>query len=426
MSEQKAGGEPAVSTPESGSSKVDQTPDGGAGRLREIFRSDHPAILTILAIFAAVVIGSILIIASDQATRTAAGYFTAAPMDTISAAWHAVSGAYVAIFEGSILNPSSLSSGNATTIFGPISETIVSATPLIFAGLSVTLAFRAGLFNIGAQGQILLAAIFAGYVGFSWHLPVVLHVIVAVLAGILGGALWAGLAGVLKAKTGAHEVITTIMLNYVALGLIQYLLGVHGFQAKPYNQAISPAVDHNAMYPHLLGSALRANVAFLVAIAATVAVAWLLNRSTFGFRLRTVGANQDAARTAGISISSVYIVVMLIVGALAGLAGSAQVLGTSPQVTSDIDAGVGFDAITVSLLGRGSPIGTFWAGMLFGALRAGSVQLLASTNTPSDLVQVLQALIVLFIAAPGLVRLIFRLRRSGGGQTAVVAKGWNG
>ena len=245
VSEQKAGGEPAVSTPESGST-VDQTPDGGAGRLREVFRSDHPAILTLLAIVAAVVIGSILIIASDQATRTAASYFTAAPMDTISAAWHAVSGAYVAIFQGSILNPSSLSSGNAATIFGPISETIVSATPLIFAGLSVTLAFRAGLFNIGAQGQILLAAIFAGYVGFSWHLPVVLHVIVAVLAGILGGALWAGLAGFLKAKTGAHEVITTIMLNYVALNLIQYLLGVHGFQAKPYNQAISPPVDHNA------------------------------------------------------------------------------------------------------------------------------------------------------------------------------------
>lgn len=401
---------------------------GGAGRInvREIFRSDHPAVLTILAIIAAVVIGSLLIIVSDEPTRAAASYFTASPMDTLSAAWDAVSSAYIALFQGSVLNPSSLSSGSFTTIFGPLSETIVSATPLILAGLSVTLAFRAGLFNIGAQGQILLAAIFAGYVGFSWHLPIVLHVIVAILAGVLGGALWAGIAGVLKAKTGAHEVITTIMLNYVALGLIQFLLSVHGFQAKPYNQAIATPVDGTARYPHLLGDGLRANVSFLVAIAATVGVAWLLKRSTFGFRVRAVGANQDAARTAGISISRVYIVVMLIVGALAGLAGSAQVLGTQPQVTADIDAGIGFDAITVALLGRGSAMGTFWAGMLFGALRAGSVQLLASTSTPSDLVQVLQALIVLFIAAPGLVRLIFRLRATDSGDSAVMAKGWNG
>lgn len=402
-----------------------QEPDA-TSKVREIFRSDHPAVLTLLAIVAAVILGSLLIVVSDEPTRAAAKYFTAAPMDTLSAAWRAVSSAYAAIFKGSILNPSSLSSGSLTTILGPISETIVSATPLILAGLSVTLAFRAGLFNIGAQGQILVAAIFAGYVGFTWDLPIGLHLVVSVLAGVLGGALWAGLAGLLKAKTGAHEVITTIMLNYVALGLIQFLLGVRGFQAKPYNQAIATPVDQSAMYPHLFGSTLRANVAFLVAIAAVAGVGWLLKSSTFGFRIRAVGANQDAARTAGISISKVYIGVMVIVGGLAGLAGTAQVLGTSPQVTADIDAGIGFDAITVALLGRGSAIGTFWAGMLFGALRAGSVQLLASTSTPPDLVQVLQALIVLFIAAPGLVRLVFRLKGASGGGTAVAAKGWNG
>ncbi|XAS77670.1 ABC transporter permease [Dermatophilaceae bacterium Sec6.4] len=419
--------EPAPQVVPPADNQQDEAPQGGQRfSVREIFRSDHPALVTILAIFAAVVIGSLLIVVSDEPTRAAASYFTAAPMDTLSAAWHAVSGAYVALFQGSILNPSSLSSGSLTTILGPISETIVSATPLILAGLSVTLAFRAGLFNIGAQGQILVAAIFAGYVGFSWHLPVVLHVIVAIIAGVVGGAIWAGIAGVLKAKTGAHEVITTIMLNYVALGLIQFLLSVHGFQAKPYTQAIATPVDGTARYPHLLGDSLRANTSFLIAIAATIGVAWLLRRSTFGFRVRAVGANQDAARTAGISISRVYIGVMLLVGALAGLAGSAQVLGTQPQVTADIDAGIGFDAITVALLGRGSASGTFWAGMLFGALRAGSVQLLASTSTPADLVQVLQALIVLFIAAPGLVRLIFRLRATDGGDSAVLAKGWNG
>jgi simple sugar transport system permease protein len=371
-------------------------------------------------------VGAVLIAVSDEKTRGALGYFFAYPWDAFTYGWQAVSSAYVALFEGAIVDPSALASGDLTRILNPISETLLNATPLICAGLSVGLAFRAGLFNIGAQGQIILAAIFAGYVGFAVHLPIVLHVIVAVLAGIVGGAIWGGIAGWLKARTGAHEVISTIMMNYVALYLLAYLLSVPGFQAPPYGQAISNNVLSTARLPHLLGGGLRLHFGLLLALAAAAGVAWLLQRSTLGFRLRAVGANAAAARTAGMGVESSYTIVMIIAGGLAGLAGVSQILGTNNAVTQDIDAGYGFDAITVALLGRANPWGTVLAGILFGALRAGGVTMQAQTGTPIDLVTVVQALIVLFIAAPQLIRSIFRLRAERGGVGQALAKGWNG
>ena len=401
------------------------TPPPGHGRARRVIHGDNPVVLTALALVLAGAIGAVLIALGDQATRAAAKYFFAAPLDTLTAAGRAVTSAYVALFEGSILDPSSLGSGSLSTILGPLSETLVNATPLILGGLSVALAFRAGLFNIGGQGQIIIGAVCAAYVGFAWHLPVVLHVIVALIAGTLGGAVWGGVAGWLKARTGAHEVITTIMLNYIAFNLLAFLLGLRGFQAPPFGQAISNPVDSSARLPRLLGADLRVHAGLLIALAAAVGTWWLLDRSTLGFRLRAVGANQNAARTAGMHVGRSYISVMLIAGGLCGLAGCAQILGTNPAVTQDIDAGIGFDAITVALLGRGNPGGTVWAGLLFGALRSGGVTMLSVTGTPVDLVQVVQALIVMFIAAPALVQAVFRVRTSGGvGQ--ILAKGWNG
>ncbi|NHN56544.1 ABC transporter permease [Calidifontibacter sp. DB0510] len=403
---------------------ANQTLDQAADRpgIGTMLRSDHPFVVTVLAVISAMIVGAILIIASDGPTRQAIGYFFQAPLDTFNAAGWAVRDAYVALFEGSIYNPGG---GQA---LAPLSETLVYATPLILAGLSVTLAFRAGLFNIGAQGQILMSAALAGYIGFAWHLPWAVHIIVAILGGVIGGAIWAAIAGALKARTGAHEVITTIMLNYIAVNFVNYLLGVTWFQAPPYNQAVSRTVEGNARFWPLFGADLRVNFSFILAIAATAFVWWLLKYGTFGFRVRAVGANQNASRTAGISVSSTYIWVMVLVGALSGLAGVAQILGSANnyQVTASVDAGVGFTAITVALLGRGTAWGTFWAGLLFGALTAGSGQLQVATTTPPDLVQVLQALVVLFIAAPGLIRLIFRLRRSDSSGSAVLAKGWNG
>jgi ABC-type uncharacterized transport system permease subunit len=381
-------------------------------------------LVTLLAFVAAMFIGAILIAVSDQATRDSASYFFQYPWDTFTNAGKAVGNAYTALFEGAIYNPKIAANHTLAGYLGPLSETLVNATPLILGGLSVGLAFRAGLFNIGGQGQIILGAIFAGYVGFHWHLPAGIHVIAAILAGVLGGALWGGLTGWLKARTGAHEVITTIMLNYVAFYILAYLLSVKGFQAPPYGQAISNPIDDNAKLFPLLGSTLRVHAGLFLALLAAGFTWWLLKHSTLGFRLRAVGANPFAARTAGMSVERSYTTVMLISGGLAGLAGVSQILGTNTQVTQDIDAGIGFDAITVALLGRANPLGIVFAGLLFGALHAGGSQM--QTYTPIDLVQVIQSLIVLFIAAPAVIRAIFRLKVSTGGVGGELAKGWNG
>nr|WP_281372967.1 ABC transporter permease [Kineococcus aurantiacus] len=307
----------------------------------------------------------------------------------------------------------------------PISETLVNATPLVLAGLAVALAFRVGLFNIGAQGQIIVGAVAAAWVGFALDLPVVLHLLVALVAGVAGGLVWGGVVGLLKARTGAHEVITTIMLNYVAVNLLTYLLSVHGFQRAPYTQAISEQVAGTAVLPKLLGSSLRVNLGLLLAVLAAVFVWWLFDRSRLGFRLRAVGANPDAARTAGMDVGRLQVVSMALAGGLAGLAGATQVLGVTGSVTGSVAGNIGFDAITVALLGRNNPYGIIAAGLLFGGMRAGAVQMQSVTGVPVDLVGVLQALVVLFIAAPALVRAVFRLRSGGGaGVGSELAGGW--
>ncbi|MEP6814378.1 MAG: ABC transporter permease [Marmoricola sp.] len=411
-------------TPGTGTATPEPPPAPAAKPTAASGRWFDTIVVTLLAFVAAMAIGAILIAVSDQATRDSASYFFSYPWDTFTSAGSAIGNAYTALFEGAIYNPHIAANHTLAGYLGPLSETLVNATPLILGGLSVGLAFRAGLFNIGGQGQIILGAIFAGFVGFHWHLPVVVHVLVAIAAGILGGALWGGLAGWLKARTGAHEVITTIMLNYVAFYLLAYLLSVKGFQAPPYGQAISNPVDGNAKLFPLLGSTLRVLAGLFLALLAAAFIWWLLKYSTLGFRLRAVGANPFAARTAGMSVERSYTTVMLVSGGLAGLAGVSQILGTNAQVTQDIDAGIGFDAITVALLGRANAVGIVFAGLLFGALHAGGTQM--QTFTPIDLVQVIQSLIVLFIAAPAVIRAIFRLRVSTDGVGGELAKGWNG
>jgi len=369
-------------------------------------------LVSLSAIVLALLVGAILIIVGDDDVKTAVGYFGAAPMDTISAALSAVGEAYKALAVGAIGG------------IDPISESLTQATPLICGGLAVSLAFRTGLFNIGAQGQLIMGAVLAGYVGFAWHLPPVLHLIVAIVAGLIGGAIWGGVVGLLKARTGAHEVIVTIMLNYVAIYLLQWLLTTSTFQRPGRADPISPVVDKNAQYPQFGDT--RLHVGFLLALVAAVFVWWLLNKSTVGFELRAVGANADASRTAGMSVGRAYVIAMVVAGALAGLAGTQQVLGTDLPLTDGVAASVGFDAITVALLGRGTPLGTVLAGLLFGALNAGGLQMQLITQTPLTLTTVLQATIVLFVAAPALVRSVFRFLPKDRGSGAILAKGWNG
>lgn len=379
-------------------------------------------VLTALSVLLALIVGAVLIAFADPDVQDAAGYFFARPADMLSAVASSVGEAYAALFQGAIVD---LGASTVTTALRPLTESLVFAAPLIAAGLAVGLAFRSGLFNIGAEGQIILGAIGAAYVGFAWHLPLGVHVLLAVLAAVLLGAAWGAIPGALKARTGAHEVITTIMLNYIARYLLAFLLSTAAFQRPGRNDPISPQVDETAQLPLLLGSWSRLHAGLVLAVLAAVGVWWLLNRSTLGFKLRAVGSNPSAARTAGIRVGAMTFTAMALAGGLAGLAGAFQILGTEKALTGGISAGIGFDAITVALLGRGNPFGIVAAGFLFGALRAGGVTMQARTGTPIDIVFVVQSLIVLFIAAPPLVRSIFRIRAGDGVGSMQISKGWN-
>ncbi|UPL13162.1 ABC transporter permease [Microbacterium galbinum] len=370
------------------------------------------AIISVLAVLIAVVVGSIMIAATNEEVQETAGYFFARPGDMIAAVWQAVSGAYAALFRGAIYN---FNADDFATGIRPLTETLKFATPLIAAGLGVGLAFRAGLFNIGGQGQMLMAAAAGGYVATQIDMPFPLHLIAAVIAGMVAAALWAGIAGLLKARTGAHEVITTIMLNHIAFYLLAWMLATQGILQAPgsSNPKTAPMPD-SAVLPSLLGDSYKLHWGFVVALAAVAFTWWLLERSSLGFRFRAVGENPAAARVAGIDVGKMYFVVMLIAGALIGIAGISQILGTETSgFGGSIDAGIGFDAITVALLGRSSPIGILGAGLLFGAFKTGGFTMQSSQGIPIEIVLVVQSLIVLFIAAPPLVRAMFGLPQPG-------------
>ena len=369
-----------------------------------------PTVRTSLAaVVLALLVGALLIIFSTPRVIESLGYFFSYPWDFFKFAGIAVWDGYTALARGS------LGSWNS------IERTLERAAPLICAGLGVSLAFRSGLFNIGAQGQMLLGAIVAGYVGFHYDLAPGLHLLVALVGAIAAGALWGGIAGWLKAVTGAHEVISTIMLNYVARFLMIYLLAKETFQRPNSNDRLSPAPADSATFPEIFG----VHTGVLLAFVAALVVWWLLERSTLGFEMRAVGANPSAAGTAGMNVQRTYFIAMSLAGALAGLAAAMVILGQQNSLTENVAGTVGFDAITVALLGRATPLGTVIAGLLFGALSAGGLAMQAAAGVPPELAQVLQALIVLFVAAPALVRGILRIRTTDDGGT-VMAKGWGG
>jgi simple sugar transport system permease protein len=395
--------------------------------------SANAVVVTLLAVVLALLVGAVLIIVSDESVRSTYTYFFARPGDALRASWETVSDAYATLFRGSILDPAAVGraldgTGTWATVLRPISETLTSAAPLVFTGLAFALAFRGGLFNIGVQGQAILGAITAGLAGFLLPLPVAVLLVVALLAGALGGAAWGFIPGFLKARTGAHEVISTIMLNSVAGIFIGWVI-LQSWAEDPERQdPISQRVDDAARLPRLLSwldGGLRVHLGILLAVAAVAGVAFLLNSASFGFELRAVGLNPNAARAAGMSITSTYVLLMAIAGGLAGLGGATVVLGTAYALTSLVVGSVGFDGILVGLLGRAKPWGVLWAALLFGALQAGGRAMQTRSGVSLELVQVIQALIVIFVAAPALVKATFRLRVIRvGGISGVAARGW--
>jgi simple sugar transport system permease protein len=302
--------------------------------------------------------------------------------------------AYVALVQGAIGSPQA------------IANTIVAATPLILGGLSVALAFKAGLFNIGAQGQFLMGALAAVAVGVAvsdW--PPMVAIPAAVIAGMAAGGFWGFIPGSLKAVTGAHEVVVTIMLNFIAMGVLTY--AVSGPLDVPGSPSPITRDVANAAYPILFGR--NGHLGIVVALVAVAVVSWLLDRTTLGFEIRTVGANPDAARYAGMRPRRLIMLTMTLAGVLAGLAGAGQLLGITHRMTPSFGTTVGFDSIAVALLARTNPVGVIFSALLFGAMRTGAQSMEFQVGIPADLVEVLQAMILLFLVAAPVVRRVFRL-----------------
>ena len=378
-------------------------------------------LLPLLAFLLALLVGGLVIGFTESKVLAK----ISSPLEFLAIFGNTVGNAYLALFQGAIYDPNLAEGKNFFAGFYPLSETMVSTAPLILCGLSVALAFKSGLFNIGAQGQFIFGAIGASYIGFKFEMPIAMHILVATLAGLILAALWGGIVGLLKAKTGAHEVIVTIMLNYIAAKFLLFILSTSYFLRPGRLDPIAPPVKESAKLPRLFGDDYRVNIGIFIALAASVFIWWLLNRSIIGFRFRAVGANSSAARTAGISVSAAMITTMAISGALAGMGGAIHTLGNQYELTDTVAASFGFDAITVALLGRGTPLGVVLASFLFAGLRVGGQTMQANVGVPVEIVLVIQALVVLFIAAPDLVKRIFKVRNLQE-ASAMASKGWNG
>jgi simple sugar transport system permease protein len=362
---------------------------------------------TILSVILGFAVGAFFMIISNREFLEGVGNFFADPFASLRAAGDVVSAGYGALFKGAIYN------ANAETFeaaIRPLTETLRLAGPLIAAGLGIGLGFRVGLFNIGGTGQLISGLIWATFVATRIELPPVIHFVIAILAAIVGSALVGAFVGFLKARTGANEVITTIMLNYVIVSFFNHLLLdnnlLQGETAGGHTKS-DPAFE-TARLPSLLGDNFALNLGFLLSIAAVIIYWWLMERSTIGFRLRAVGFNSSAARTAGINVEGTYVLALGLSAAFVGIAAANQALSSTGGVTPTTHAGIGFDAITVALLGGSTASGVLLAGLLFGAFKAGSSAIQIQGISP-DVLGIVQGAIVLFIAAPPLIRAIFRL-----------------
>ncbi len=373
--------------------------------LREILTGSP--VRTLLSIFVGFAVGAVFMVVFNPEVLKSFGYFFSRPGDTFGAMAKTIGDGYGALFRGAIFNTQA---DDFAIAIRPITETLRFAAPLILAGLGVGLGFRVGLFNIGAVGQMAFSLIGVTWVATQIQLPFVIHTIVAVIVAVIFAAAYGAIVGFLKARTGAHEVIVTIMLNYVALNLFSFFLRTPGLLLEKDGGGTpkaDPALE-TAVLPNLFTDQYRLNWGLLIAIGATFFYWWLMERSTIGYRFRMVGFNANAARAAGVRVERTFVWAMAASAAFAGLAGANQGLTAVGGVTPSIHANIGFDAITVALLGGSRAGGIFAAGLLFGAFKAGGPAMQVVGVAP-EILHVVQALIVMFIAAPPLIRALFRL-----------------
>jgi ABC-type uncharacterized transport system permease subunit len=373
------------------------SPPSSPSGFRQLYERYSPVLVPLFAVVTALVAGALIIGLTGGKWREA----------------------YIGLWQGSFGSPQA------------IADTVVRSTPFIICGLAVALAFKGGMFNIGAEGQLYAGSVATVLIGTTIALPGLLHIPLALLAGALGGAIWAGIAGFLKARTGAHEVINTIMLNYIAIRMTDWLIK----SKTPYilgdpadtSGSRTRFVAETARLPGIaVGSVTTLHLGIILALVLVAFVYWLLYKTTIGFELRTAGTNARAARYAGISVPRTIVLTMALSGGLAGLAGAGEVLGVRGSLSADYFAGLGFDSIAVALLARSNPIAIIFSGLLWGGLLTGAKLMQVRADLSIDVIKIVQALIIMFVAADQIVRFLYRIPRRGSGDDTSFSKGWGG
>lgn len=369
--------------------------------------------IIILAILTGLILGGIL---AAGTTKEIFEAFDESFMTGITESLKFIWKTYSSLFLGSFGNPKnmveSLFSGDVTLMrkaFKPFLESLVVTTPYLITGVAVALGFQAGVLNMGGEGQLFMGSIMAGWAGWTFKgLPPIIHVPLALLVGVLAGALWGFIPGWLKAKTGSHEVITTIMMNYISFSLSQYL--ITGPFQDPNESFKTRFIEESAHLFRFFENPLRLHIGFFIAIVVAVIAWYVLYKTTWGFEFRNVGLNPHASKYAGINSSMVTILALTFSGALAGLAGAVEMLGVNFRAVQSLTTGYGWDAIAISLLAKNHPLVVIITSMLFGFLRQGSRVMQINTGIPIDIISILQAFILFFIAAPSIIRTIYRLK----------------
>ena len=413
--------------------KAAQKPEASKKTGRQGGKLLQTLLIPVLSIFTGLVFGAIVIVTTDASVIAAYGNFFHAPGTALLDTWKAIALAYGSLFVGAFGNPTVIvqaiqayfARGDQKALLlaiYPFTESLAAITPYILAGLAVAVGFKCGLFNIGAEGQFGIGALCSAFVGYSIKgLPWFIHLPLALLAGAAGGAIWGAIPGYLKAVTGAHEVVNTIMMNYISFSLGNWLL--NGPMKAPGFRPVTPVIEDSAMLPRFFPAPLRFNWGFVLALAIAALVYWFLFKTTMGMEIRAVGANPDGARYAGMNIVKNFILAMTLSGALAGLAGATQVLGIDHWVSQNFSSGYGFDSIAIALLGQSHPFGVVLAAGLWGFLRSGATNMQSMAGVPLDVISIIQGLVVIFVAAPAVIRWIYHIRLARI-ETTVLTRGW--
>lgn len=389
--------------------------------------------MPLLAVLTGLFIGAIVIVISDAHVIAAYKNFFHDPLYALGLTFQTIGVSYGAWLKGCFGSPidffrglqTYFDSGNTKPLLNSIwafTESLTASSPYILAGLGVAVGFKCGLFNIGVEGQFLMGSLAAAWVGYTFHLPWFIHLPLALIGGILGGAIWAAIPGYLKAATGAHEVVNTIMMNYIAFRLSDWLL--NGPMMATGYRPVTPVIDATAALPRFFDDPLRFNFGFILALLVALFIYWFLFKTTLGFEIRSVGANPHASKYAGMNVTRNFIFVMVISGGLAGLAGAVQVLGTDLWVGQGFSAGYGFDSLAVALLGNSHPLGVVLAALLFGTMRSGARSMQSLAGIPIDIVSMIQAMVIIFVAAPAIIRWLYRIKADKKAGEIIAIRGW--